>query len=152
MNMGTLEAINSIGKALIDLTAARDYQHRKFPFPSTEIFSPDKPSFLVRWDGIGADEPTESDTIISPSLMRFAVRIINLYSYGPGGVTDAYVFAQNNIQKASANFHDALAKNRHLNDLVLDTGVESSIVGDLVDPTTEEVFYGHEQLLLVKLW
>jgi hypothetical protein len=152
MTMGTLDAINAIGTAFIELTDRRDYQHRKFPFPSVEQFSPDKPSFLVRWEGIAADEPTENEMILTPSMMRFAVRIINIYSYGAPGVQDPYAQAQNNITSASAKFHDTLSQNRHLNELVLDTGVESSVVGDLVDPTTEEVFYGHEALLVVKLW
>lgn len=152
MNMDTLTAINEIGQAIINLTDRRDYQLRKFPFPSIEQYSPDKPSFLVRWDGIAEDAGTEMEDITTPSAMRFSVRIINLYSYGAPGVQDAYAQAQINVQKASAKFHDTMAKNRHLSDLVLDIGVESSIVGDLIDPTTEEVFYGHEQLLVVKLW
>lgn len=152
MNMTMEEGILAIAEALIDLTDDADFEHRKFPYTSVDVFSPDKPSFMVTWEGIAEDLSAESDDIEMPSAMRYGIRILNLYSYPAPDVEDAYAQAQLNTQIASARFFAMLTKNRHLNDLVLDTGVESSTVGDLIDPTTEDVFYGHEIVLTVKIW
>lgn len=145
-------AVQQIAQALINLSDDTQFEHRKFPYSSTDIYSPDKPSLMVRWTGIAEDLAVESETILTPSAMRFDIRIINLYSYGPKGVADSYVHAQNNVQNASMDYFEALNENRHLDGLVLDIGIDSSIVDDLVDPISEEIFYGHEKVITVKIW
>ncbi len=151
-DMTMRDGIPAIAEGIIALTSEDDYEHRNFPYTSIDIYSPDKPSLLLTWDGIAEDLAAEGDDILIPSAMRYTARILNLYTYPADGVEDAYAQAQLNIQIASAEFFQALNKNRHLDNLVLDIEIASSNTGDMVDPTTEEVFYGHEMVLTVKIW
>jgi hypothetical protein len=154
MMMDLEDAVSAIGKGLVNLANKRDFADRLFPYPGWGMhqYSFEKPTIVSRWDGIAEDKATERQGIIVPSAMRFEVRILHPSDNGPRGVQDYYLHAQNQIAFGTSKFFSAMAKNRDMTELVLDVGVESSVIGDLIDPTTNERFYGHEMVMFVKVW
>jgi hypothetical protein len=104
----------------------------------------------LRWDGIAEDSPAP-EGIEVPSSFRYEIRLITPI-YGTDSHPDGYVLAQENIVRASATYFTALAQNRTLTGLVLDTGIEASFVGDLVDTQTQDEYYGHQINMRTQLW
>lgn len=154
MLMDPLEGIRTIGKGLVEYVGKKDFDARLFPYPGwgQHTYGVVKPTILARWDGIAEDRPTERVGIEIPSGLRYEVRIIHPSRDGPKEVQDTYANAQEQVTFGSARFMQGMSRNRHMDDLVLDVGVEASIIGDLIDPTTEETFYGHEMVIIVKVW
>lgn len=145
------EGVNLIGNSLINLVTDASFEHRRFPYPGFGqiTYQPEKPSIICRWDGIAEDRATENALIRIPSVLRFEVRITNISAYTTSG-GDAYADAQNNVLNGTSEFFTAIAADRTLGGQVLDVGLESSIVADLLDPVTEEEFYGHQMVLNVR--
>lgn len=154
MYMTTLQAATEIASALINLGDEEAFEHREFPYPgwSSVQYNPGKPSIISRFESIAEDAATENEDIVVPSGLRFEVRILHTSDYGPSGVSDPYAYAQERILEGTDTFFTALAEDRTLGDLVIDCGVEASLIGDLVDPTTNENFYGHEMTMVTKLF
>ena len=154
MYQTTKQAVNNIANALISLGEPTAFQHRKFPYPGfgDVFFEPAKPSIICRFDGIAEDRDATSELIRVASVFRLELRIIAVASYAPLGINDAYANAQNMVLDGTDVFFTALAADRTLGGLVLDVGIESSLVGSLVDPTSDEEFYGHEMVLIARVF
>ena len=154
MLMDPNEAIDAIGEGLVNYVPKRDFDARLYPYPGwgQHTYGVEKPTILSRWDGPAEDRPTERTDIEIPSALRYDVRIIHPSRDGPAGVMDTFANAQIQVKKGFSKFFVAMSKNRHMNDLILDVGIEASIVGDLIDPTTQEPFYGLEMVMIVKVW
>lgn len=149
-----MQATNVIGESLVNLVSPETFEHRRFPYPGFGelVYQPELPSIICRWDGIAEDRESENELIRVPSVLRFEVRITNVSTYPPQGVDDAYTHAQNNVLSGTSEFFSKLAEDRTLDGQVLDVGMESSIVADLLDPLTDEEFYGHQMVLNVRLF
>ncbi len=152
MRMNLLDAVNSIGNALKNLAntgPAGKFMQADYPIP--EIFSAEagRPSMTVRFDGIAGDDPDYSEVANSPSDLRFEVRIYHP-SYAPAemGQIDGYVFAQQQVLEGSSEFYSNLKADPTLGNLLLDIGIQGSIAGDLIEPTTGDAYLGHEIILV----
>lgn len=154
MFLPTTTAIKTIGEKLVDMVPKRDFGARLYPYPGygNHDYSVEKPTIICRWDGIADDKATERVGIVVPSALRYEVRIIHPSNDGPADALDFYANAQDKIEFGSGKFFEALANNRDMDELVLDVGVEASVIGDLIDPTTNQLFYGHEMVIYVKVW
>lgn len=152
MYMDFDEAVNHIGRALVSLGGPNAYENQEFPYPDYMTVLAGKPTITARWDGIAEDGDTIEGVIV-PKAFRFEVRIYHPF-YAPQDRPqlnpdnlDGFAFAQKMILDGTSAFYPALAMDRQLDGLVLSTTLEASITGDLEEPRTEEVFYGHEMLL-----
>lgn len=152
MLMGFEEAVEKIGNALIALGGPAAYNAQLYPYPDLMVVDAGKPTITARWDGIGEDGEEADESIEVPKSLRYEIRIYHpLYapadpSLNPDGLS-GFVFAQKQVLKGTSAFYPALAKDRRLGNLVISTVVDGSITGDLVEPQTEESYYGHELLL-----
>lgn len=146
------EAVEHIGNALVSLGGSNAYLNQEFPYPDVMTVLAGKPTITARWDGIAEDgDPIEG--IVVPKSFRFEIRIYHPF-YAPAdrpelnpNNLDGFEFAQKMILDGTSAFYPALARDRQLDGLVLSTVLEGSITGDLEEPRTREVFYGHEMLL-----
>lgn len=130
------------------------FEIRAFPYPGwgSVDYARGKPSIICRWDGIAFDSPTESTKIKVPNGLRFELRIMHPSLDAPSGENDPYEFAQRMVMEGTHHWFNAIVNNRHLDDRIVDCGVESSIVGDTIDPTTEQPFYAHQLTLVTSLY
>lgn len=147
------EAVEAIGEAIVDLGGPDAYNNQLFPYPDYMAVDAGKPTITARWDGIAEDGENADEDIMVPKAFRFEVRIYHPF-YAPADKPelnpnnlDGFAFAQKMILDGTSAFYPALAKDRQLGGLVISTSLEGSITGDLEEPRSEEVFYGHEMLL-----
>lgn len=148
-------AAEAIGQALLALAPTAKFQHKRFPYPGfgdNINYAPGKPSIICRFDSIAEDKATENELIRCPSALAFEIRIVHQSKYPPSGVKDEYAYAQKKVLEGTSLFFTALVNNRHLNDLILDAGVQASFTGDLIDPTTQEELYGHQMIVITKVF
>jgi len=152
--------VREIGDYLVKSLPAHDdegdpiFQVRQFPYPgwSSVEYERGLPSIIARWDGIAFDSPQEHSRVMVPNGLRFELRILHPSLDAPEEfAADPYTFAQNAVLEGTGHFITALIEDRTLGGRIVDCGVESSIVGDTFDPTTEQPFYAHQLTLVTSL-